>query len=83
MPQNSWVHPTKQLVDADVVRWQGAMPAPKAGHKEKIEAFRQSLDRLDGVCAVGAWLSGTGLVAVVKDTQSVIETYANELLTHH
>lgn len=73
----------KQLVDADVVRWQGAMPAPKAGHKEKIVAFRQSLDQLEGVCAVGAWLSGTGLVAVTKDTHAVIEAYADELLNHH
>ncbi|MBM7051082.1 protoporphyrinogen oxidase [Rothia sp. ZJ1223] len=66
----------QQLVAADVVRWQGAIPAPRAGHQEKTEKFRDALGQLEGVTAVGAWLAGTGLVAVTKDTYATIAEFS-------
>ncbi|WP_186304499.1 protoporphyrinogen oxidase [Kocuria palustris] len=61
--------PHECLVDGDVVRWEQAMARPSAGHAEKVAAFRRALEQVGGVAAVGSWLSGTGLVAVVADTR--------------
>ena len=54
---------------ADVVRWRSALPVATPGHREKVTAFRQWVDATPGLDAVGAWLAGTGLAAVVADTR--------------
>lgn len=60
------------LVDADVVRWEQALSRPSAGHTERVREFRAGVEKLSGSVAVGAWLGGTGLAAVVKDTREQI-----------
>lgn len=63
----------RQLVDADVVRWAGALPAPTVGHREAVQRFRSALAAADPTVAlVGAGWAGTGLAAVVGDTEAQI-----------
>lgn len=69
----------QQLVAADVVRWQGGIPAARAGHRKKTEDFRAALAQLQGVTAVGAWLAGTGLVAVTQDTRKTISEFSQRI----
>lgn len=64
--------PASCLVDADVVRWEQALTRPSAGHAELVRDFRAEAGALEHVTAVGAWLAGTGLAAVVADTRREI-----------
>lgn len=65
----------KNLVDADVVRWNSVIPTITPGHKARVADFRDKLSDLDGVCAVGAWISGTGLAAITADTPAIIKDF--------
>ncbi|WP_145009573.1 protoporphyrinogen oxidase [Kocuria salsicia] len=69
----------EQLVGADVVRWHAALPRTDAGHSARVTGFRRALKEIPDAAAVGAWLSGTGLAAVVADTRKQVRT----LLEHH
>lgn len=60
------------LVDADVVRWEQALSRPSAGHPERVIKVREGVSRLPNTIAVGAWLAGTGLAAVVADTRAQV-----------
>lgn len=60
------------LVDADVVRWEQALSRPSAGHPERVIKVRDGVSRLPNTIAVGAWLAGTGLAAVVADTRAQV-----------
>ncbi|MFB0835596.1 protoporphyrinogen/coproporphyrinogen oxidase [Arthrobacter halodurans] len=53
----------------DVVRYGGALPFATTGHRDRVAAFRAEVGELEGIDVVGAWLSGTGLAAVVSDTR--------------
>lgn len=64
--------PASCLVDADVIRWEQALARSSAGHAELVREFRAAAGALDRVAAVGAWLAGTGLAAVVADTRREI-----------
>ncbi|MDO4898513.1 MAG: protoporphyrinogen oxidase [Rothia sp. (in: high G+C Gram-positive bacteria)] len=66
------------LVAADVVRWRSALPSATPGHKDRVATFRSALDELDGATAVGAWIAGTGLVAVVSDTAPHIQRFISK-----
>ncbi|RKQ36750.1 protoporphyrinogen oxidase [Kocuria tytonis] len=68
-----------QLVGADVVRWHAALPRTDPGHVARITGFRRALTDVPDAVAVGAWLSGTGLAAVVTDTRQQVRT----LLARH
>lgn len=50
-----------------------AVPASALGHAARAAEARAAIARLDGVWAVGAWLSGSGIAAVVADTLDEIE----------
>ncbi|MEU7993122.1 protoporphyrinogen oxidase [Rothia amarae] len=63
------------LLGADVVRWKGSLPTMRPGHREKVQQFRNSLQDLEGVTAVGAWLSGNGLAAVTADTRRTMHEF--------
>ncbi|QCU79338.1 FAD-dependent oxidoreductase [Citricoccus sp. SGAir0253] len=52
-----------------VVRWRSALPAATTGHRAAVGAVRGWLDGQPGLDAVGAWLAGTGLAAIVADTR--------------
>lgn len=68
-----------QLVGADVVRWHAALPRTDAGHSARAAGFRRALKDVPDAVAVGAWLSGTGLAAVVTDTRQQVRN----LLARH
>ncbi|MFF5791445.1 FAD-dependent oxidoreductase [Paeniglutamicibacter sp. NPDC012692] len=53
----------------DVVRYSGALPFATTGHAARVAAIRERADATPGLEVVGAWLSGTGLAAVVADTR--------------
>lgn len=63
------------LIGSDVVRWNSAIPTVSPGHRERVATFRDKLRDLDGVTAVGAWLSGTGIAAITADTPKVIDEF--------
>ncbi len=60
------------VVDQAVVRWLGALPFATIGHQERVSAFRKKLSSWPRVDAVGAWLAGTGLVAVIADVRKTL-----------
>jgi oxygen-dependent protoporphyrinogen oxidase len=62
----------RQLVGADVVRWQSALPRAGVGHARRVAEFRRAVAELPDALAVGGWLAGTGLAAVVADTRSQV-----------
>lgn len=57
------------LVDSFVVRWKSALPAATTDHRARVESVRTWLGDQPGLDAVGAWLSGTGLAAIVADVR--------------
>lgn len=58
------------VVGWDVVRHGGALPFATTGHKARVAAFNELAAGFTGLDVVGAWISGTGLAAVVADTRS-------------
>lgn len=69
----------EQLIGADVVRWHAALPRTDVGHSTRVAEFRGAIRDIPNVIAVGAWLSGTGLAAVVTDTRQQVA----KLLRNH
>lgn len=58
------------VLDWDVVRWEGALPFAAVGHKQRVAEVRRVCGKADGLTVVGGWLAGNGLAAVVADTKS-------------
>lgn len=56
------------LADADVVRWDAALPVPRPGHADAVTALRATV-RTVGLTIVGSAVAGTGLGAVVGDAR--------------
>ncbi|MBG6085565.1 protoporphyrinogen oxidase [Zhihengliuella flava] len=54
----------------DVIRHRGALPFATTGHRQRVDAFRAALAKHRRLDAVGGWLSGTGLAAVVADARA-------------
>ncbi|GAB3187533.1 protoporphyrinogen oxidase [Nesterenkonia suensis] len=57
-----------RVLEADVVRWEKALPQASAGHARRIRALREQLAD-SAVSVVGSWFSGTGLARVVPDAR--------------
>jgi len=57
------------VVGWKVVRWIGALTSATVGHRDRVAAVRRELAAHPGVDVTGAWLAGTGLVAVVGDAR--------------
>ena len=57
------------VVDAAVVRWPSALPAPRPGHADAVRALRERLAPI-GVSVVGAAVAGSGLAGVVGDART-------------
>ncbi len=66
------------LVDADVVRWRGVLPASTPGHRKRVQEFRERASELGTLSTVGSWAAGSGLVATVRDTYEQMD----RLITH-
>ncbi|WP_417216343.1 protoporphyrinogen oxidase [Arthrobacter sp.] len=58
------------VLGADVVRYDAALPFAATGHRERVAAFRTAVGAHPGLEVVGAWLAGTGLASVVADTRA-------------
>lgn len=58
----------RNLIDADVVRWRGVLPASTPGHRKRVQDFRDRASELGTLSTVGSWAAGSGLVLTVKDT---------------
>ena len=60
----------EQVVDFTRTSWLGGVPHARPGHRALVGTVRTALAELPGLHACGAWLGGTGLVAVVEDARS-------------
>lgn len=60
-----------QLVGSAVTRWHDGLGAPQPGHRDRVAAVRapDGGPTVPGLWATGAWVSGTGLAAVVQDAR--------------
>lgn len=67
----------EDVVGWDVVRWVGALPAAAVGHRDRVARVRASVAGENTLEVVGAWLSGTGLAAVVGDTRARMRKLAD------
>ncbi|GAA4911404.1 protoporphyrinogen oxidase [Nesterenkonia rhizosphaerae] len=70
----------EQILDADVVRWERALPAASAGHLQRVQQLRQALSQLrqlpqgeagTKIWTAGSWFAGTGLARVIPDARAV------------
>ena len=61
----------------DVIRYSGALPCATTGHAARVAAIRERAANTPGLEVVGAWLSGTGLSAVVADTRKRLRITAS------
>lgn len=61
----------------DVARHGGALPFATTGHRARVDAFRAALATHRRLDAVGGWLAGTGLAAVVADARATTRITAS------
>ena len=61
------------VLDWDVVRWEGALPFAAVGHKKRVAEVRGICRQSKGLAVVGGWLAGNGLAAVVADTREELK----------
>ena len=57
------------VVDAAVVEWSSALPAPRPGHAAAVRGLREALAAA-GLAVVGAAVAGSGLAGVVADARA-------------
>jgi protoporphyrinogen/coproporphyrinogen III oxidase len=60
-----------QVVGWTRTPWPAGLPQVRPGHRDRVAAVRAALEDLPGLSACGAWLAGTGLVAVVADGRAL------------
>ena len=60
---------SSSVVDAAVVRWTSALPAPRPGHTDAVSALRRAVEPLR-LHIVGAPVAGSGLSGVVTDARN-------------
>jgi oxygen-dependent protoporphyrinogen oxidase len=60
-----------QVVGWTRTPWPAGLPRVRPGHRDRVEAVRRALEEHPGLTACGAWLAGTGLVAVVADARAL------------
>ncbi|MBC7291314.1 MAG: FAD-dependent oxidoreductase [Actinotalea sp.] len=61
----------EQVVGWTRVPWPAGLPQVRPGHRDRARAVRRALEERPGLAACGAWLAGTGLVAVVGDARAL------------
>ncbi|NKX50173.1 protoporphyrinogen oxidase, partial [Arthrobacter deserti] len=62
-----------------VVRWVGALPSATLGHRSRVAQVRRLASGQHGLQLAGAWLAGTGLVAVIADARQRARLLAEDL----
>jgi oxygen-dependent protoporphyrinogen oxidase len=50
-------------------RWTNALPYAALGERDRIQAVRDRVDEIPALEVTGAWLTGTGLAAVIPDAR--------------
>ena len=55
-------------------------PVSALGHREAVEAARESIHAVPGLAVVGAWLAGTGIAQVVPDALAEAERVRRAVL---
>lgn len=68
------------VVDWDVVRWTNALPHATLGHRDRVARIRAAAAAEPGLELTGAWLAGTGLVAVIDNARDRGAALARRLL---
>lgn len=68
------------VVGWDVVRWEGALPHAMLGHRDRVARIRTVTATERKLEVTGAWLAGTGLVAVIDDARDRGSALARRLL---
>lgn len=63
----------RDVLDWDVVRWNGALPFAAVGHKRRVAEVRRISAATPGITVVGGWLAGNGLAAVVEDARKQVQ----------
>jgi oxygen-dependent protoporphyrinogen oxidase len=76
------ISPT-DVVGWDVVRWTNALPHATLGHRDRIARIRAAAAEERGLEITGAWLAGTGLVAVVDNARERGAALARRLQVGH
>ncbi|WP_243061654.1 NAD(P)/FAD-dependent oxidoreductase [Humibacter sp. RRB41] len=61
------------VVASDVVRWINSLPVAAEGERERIDAVRGAVGKVDGLEVTGSWITGTGLASVVPDARKAAE----------
>ncbi|HWD63184.1 MAG TPA: protoporphyrinogen oxidase [Humibacter sp.] len=61
------------VVASDVVRWVNSIPVAAEGERERIDAVRKAVEKVDGLEVTGSWIAGTGLASVVPDARKAAE----------
>lgn len=69
-----------RLIGAHRARFTLVPPASARGRLDAASAVRSRISRAEGVAAVGAWLSGSGLAQVVSDAQDQADRLRRALL---
>lgn len=69
-----------RLIGAHRARFTLVPPASARGRLDAASAVRSRISRAEGVAAVGAWLSGSGLAQVVSDAQEQADRLRRALL---
>jgi len=72
------------LSSADVVGfavtpWTDSLAFATVGHRARVRRMLAAVERIPGLDAVGAWVSGTGLAATVEHARSTASALAAEL----
>ncbi|WP_026549911.1 protoporphyrinogen oxidase [Arthrobacter sp. Br18] len=67
------------VLDWDVVRWAGALPHAAVGHRDRVARIRAAAAAAGPLEISGAWLAGTGLVAVIDDARTRATALADTL----
>ncbi|WP_034228622.1 protoporphyrinogen/coproporphyrinogen oxidase, partial [Actinotalea ferrariae] len=60
-----------QVVGWTRTPWPAGLPQVRPGHRDRVAGVRRTLEQHPGLDACGAWLAGTGLVAVVADARAL------------
>jgi oxygen-dependent protoporphyrinogen oxidase len=61
------------VVGSDVVRWVNSLPVAAEGERERIDAVRKAVEKVEGLEVTGSWIAGTGLASVVPDARKAAE----------
>ena len=59
------------------------LPLSTPGYRERVQLFRERAAELDTVCTVGSWAAGSGLAAVVRDTQEQLDQFIAHITQKH